>query len=66
MENGGVRSGRKHRARKAQFEFPAPEARAVDIVGNFKHWDTKTNPMEKDGKGIWRNMMPNILKEVGS
>jgi 1,4-alpha-glucan branching enzyme len=34
--------------RKVQFEFPAPEAKEVYLVGNFNNWDASANPMKKD------------------
>ena len=40
--------------RKVQLELFAPEAQEVHVVGDFNHWNTNANPMEKDEKGIWR------------
>ena len=39
---------------KIKFEFSAPEAKAVSLVGNFNQWNTQANPMKKDRKGIWK------------
>ncbi|MGZ3614487.1 MAG: isoamylase early set domain-containing protein [Thermodesulfobacteriota bacterium] len=40
--------------REVSFEFPAPEAQEVYLVGNFNNWDTSANPMKKDKKGLWK------------
>ena len=39
---------------KIKFEFPAPEAKEVSLVGNFNQWNSQANPMKKDKKGIWK------------
>lgn len=49
--------GEEPLAKRAQFEFAAPEAREVYFVGDFNGWDTKANPMEKDDDGIWRAIL---------
>ena len=43
---------------KIKFEYPAPEAMEVSLVGNFNQWDSKANPMKKDKKGIWKVTLP--------
>ena len=40
--------------KKVQFEFPAPEAQAVNLAGDFNNWDTSVNPMKKDKNGKWK------------
>lgn len=45
---------RKILARKVRFEYEAPDAADVHLAGDFNHWDTKANPMEKNKKGVWR------------
>lgn len=40
--------------RKVRFEYKAPEAMDVHLVGDFNGWDTGNNPMEKDENGIWK------------
>ncbi len=42
---------------KVQFEFPAPEAQAVYLVGNFNNWDTTAHPIKKDKKGVWKTTL---------
>ena len=39
---------------KIKFEYSAPEAKEVSLVGNFNQWDSQANPMKKDKKGIWK------------
>ena len=43
---------------KIKFEYPAPEAMEVSLVGNFNQWDSRANPMKKDKKGIWKVTLP--------
>lgn len=48
-------------AKKAQFEFLAPDACEVFIAGGFNNWDARANPLEKDKDGIWKitlSLMP--------
>jgi 1,4-alpha-glucan branching enzyme len=39
---------------KIKFEYSAPEAKEVSLVGNFNQWNSQANPMKKDKKGIWK------------
>jgi 1,4-alpha-glucan branching enzyme len=39
---------------KIKFEFSAPEAKEVSLVGSFNQWNSQANPMKKDKKGIWK------------
>lgn len=39
--------------RKVQFEFLAPDAREVYLVGSFNDWNKSGTPMKKDENGIW-------------
>ena len=39
---------------KIKFEYSAPEASEVSLVGNFNQWNSQANPMKKDKKGIWK------------
>jgi hypothetical protein len=36
-----------------KFEFSAPEAKEVSLVGDFNQWNGDANPMKRDKKGIW-------------
>jgi len=38
---------------KIKFEFSAPEAKKVSLVGNFNQWNPEANPMKKNKKGLW-------------
>jgi 1,4-alpha-glucan branching enzyme len=44
----------KSKMKKVSFEFQAPEAQKVYLVGNFNDWDTRAGLMKKDKKGIWK------------
>ena len=44
----------KIRTKNVPFEFPAPAAEAVYLVGEFNNWDTNAHRMQKDKEGIWR------------
>lgn len=46
--------GDKNPLRKVQFEFSAPEVDEVFLAGNFNNWDTHSNLMKKDKKGMWK------------
>jgi 1,4-alpha-glucan branching enzyme len=43
---------------KIKFEYSAPEAKGVSLVGNFNQWNSQANPMKKDKKGIWKATLP--------
>jgi len=45
---------RKPTSRQQTFFLAAPEARHVQLVGDFTHWDEAPIQMEKDEEGIWR------------
>jgi 1,4-alpha-glucan branching enzyme len=51
---GAIKAKTKVLTKKVSFEFPAPEAQEVYLVGNFNNWDTSANPMKKDKKGLWK------------
>ena len=54
------RSARTAKARtktltkKVPFEFLAPEAQCVFLAGDFNNWDSSSDAMKKDKKGIWK------------
>ncbi len=43
--------------KKVSFQFEAPEALKVCVAGDFNNWDTNSNPMKKDKKGLWRTTL---------
>jgi 1,4-alpha-glucan branching enzyme len=45
---------KKTKKRKAQFDFPAPEAREVFLAGDFNNWEIDAAAMKKDKKGTWQ------------
>ena len=36
------------------FSFNAPNARSVQLVGNFTHWQQAPLNLKRGGDGIWR------------
>jgi len=43
------------------FAVWAPNAQRVSVVGDFNHWDGRTNPMRKHpGVGVWDIFIPEI------
>lgn len=52
------RIGEKSLQGKTRFEYSAPEAKKVSLVGNFNQWNTEANPMKKDKKGTWKAALP--------
>jgi len=43
--------------REVQFEFLAPDAREVYLVGSFNDWNISETPMQKDKNGIWKKTL---------
>ena len=44
------------------FSVWAPGAERVSVIGNFNHWDGRTNPMRvRGGSGVWELFLPEIL-----
>lgn len=44
----------KSTQKTVEFIFDAPNAREVFVSGEFNNWDTRSLPMKKDKKGIWK------------
>jgi 1,4-alpha-glucan branching enzyme len=40
--------------RKVEFNYYAPEANEVFVVGEFNQWNTESLPMKKTKNGIWK------------
>jgi 1,4-alpha-glucan branching enzyme len=53
MDTKKSKTNGKGLTRKVLFEFLAPEARDVCLVGDFNNWDSRASVMKKDKKGIW-------------
>jgi len=48
-------------ARGVKFAVWAPEAKGVSLVGDFNHWDGRTNPMRVLGSsGVWELFVPGL------
>ena len=43
--------------REVQFEFAAPDAKEVNLVGSFNNWDISETPMKKDKIGVWKRSL---------
>ena len=39
---------------KVIFEFYAPQAKKVEIAGNFNSWNSSETPLKKDKDGKWK------------
>src|SRR5262249_17982956 len=51
--------------RGVNFAVWAPSARRVSIVGDFNHWDGRTNPMRSRGSsGVWELFVPELSEGV--
>ncbi|MGC9976119.1 MAG: isoamylase early set domain-containing protein [Syntrophales bacterium] len=50
-------SDKESLTRNIQFEFPAPAAKVVSVVGDFNNWNADADPMEKDKEGVWKTSM---------
>jgi 1,4-alpha-glucan branching enzyme len=48
----------KTASEKVLFEFSAPEAREVCLVGDFNGWDSHANPLKKATNGLWKATLP--------
>jgi 1,4-alpha-glucan branching enzyme len=47
----------KAREKTVEFRLSMPQARTACVAGTFNNWDTKRNPMQKDGPG-WKVTIP--------
>lgn len=57
--------GVKHNGLKGTyFAVWAPNARSVQVIGNFNGWDKNTHPMQArwDGSGIWETFIPDLAQ----
>jgi 1,4-alpha-glucan branching enzyme len=43
----------KNKQSKQVFQFVAPAAKSVELVGDFTHWHQQSIPLQRDPKGIW-------------
>lgn len=41
------------KSRAMEFKFFAPQAKRVNLVGDFNNWDTKSLSAKRDTKGNW-------------
>ena len=47
-----------------QFTVWAPNAKQVNVIGNFNYWDKQSHPLSPrwDSSGIWEGFIPNLTK----
>ena len=46
-----------------KFTVWAPAARSISLVGDFNHWDGRTNPMRSlGGCGVWELFVPGLTE----
>lgn len=41
-----------------EFKLTEPKAMEVSIVGAFNGWDPSCTPLQNDGTGVWRVLLP--------
>ena len=62
QENKRIRSKGKSVPKKkekpiektVEFNYSVPEAKEVYLAGEFNNWDTRSLPMKKDKKRVWK------------
>ena len=47
-------SGKKSGDKAIDFKFYAPEAKKVELGGDFNGWKANKNPLKKDATGNWK------------
>ena len=50
-------SKEKPRRRRVTISLKAPEAKGVNLAGDFNKWDSKTHPMKKGEDGVWKKIV---------
>jgi len=40
------------------FSLTAPNAKKVQLVGDFTHWDQRPINMHREAEGVWRTSVP--------
>jgi 1,4-alpha-glucan branching enzyme len=43
----------KNKHSKQVFQFVAPGAKSVELVGDFTHWRQQAIPMQRNPDGVW-------------
>lgn len=57
----GARLMEHHGVQGVRFTVWAPSAKRVSLIGDFNHWDGRTNPMRSLGQsGIWELFVPGL------
>ena len=48
------KSEQKTKRRRVTFSLEAPDARQVNLMGDFNRWHAKVHPMKRDENGVWK------------
>jgi 1,4-alpha-glucan branching enzyme len=48
----------KHMRKPVNFFYATPDAKAVNLMGDFNNWDPKSLPMERRVDGWWSIQVP--------
>lgn len=43
--------------KRVAFQFEAPNAREVYLIGTFSGWNLNAHPMKKNKEGVWKTMV---------
>lgn len=57
VQKTGLKKVRAKTGKKVEFEFFAPSAVKVAVVGTFNQWDCEKNSMKKDEDGRWKTTL---------
>lgn len=47
-----------HGRHEVEFRYESPEAKEVHLAGDFNQWSSRTMPMLRDERGVWRIRVP--------
>lgn len=53
-KEGKITSAKKKVLKKANFSLMAPDARSVQLAGDFNSWNPTVNPLKKSSNGLWK------------
>jgi 1,4-alpha-glucan branching enzyme len=53
-KNNNLALARSNSPRTLQISFAGASAHAVYVAGDFNQWNSKSSPLHKDAKGVWR------------
>lgn len=53
-KDGKSAAVKKKALKKAILSFMAPDARSVQVAGDFNAWNPSVNPLKKASNGLWK------------